>query len=117
MHWGLISSNSFDRKAAVSPQISNFTLIGTNNIQQYSDNFTAFDWADGTPTTSGNGTKTGVFISGLADGFLLTAPADTNSRTLKVYVGLYGAQDHFQAHLGDFSAPAYIDTSLSSIFG
>ena len=116
-HWGLISPNSFDHKTGVSPLISNFTQIGTNKVQRYSDNFTAFDWADGTPTTSGNGTKTGVFISGLTNGFLLTAPADTNSRTLKVYVGLYGAQGHFQAYLGDFSAPAYSDTSLSSVFG
>jgi hypothetical protein len=115
-HWGLVASNSFDHKTGVSPQISNFTQIGTNNVQQFSDNYTSFDWADGTPTTNAIATKTGVFISGFTNGFLLTAPADTRSRTLKVYVGLYGAQGNFQAYLSDFSAPAYTDNSLGSIY-
>jgi hypothetical protein len=44
-------------------------------------------------------------------------PADTNGRTLRVYVGLYGAEGKFQAYLSDHSAPAYTDTSLSSIYG
>src|SRR5439155_779174 len=46
-----------------------------------------------------------------------SAPADTNSRTLKVYVGLYGAEGKFQSYLSDHSAPAYTDASLNSIFG
>jgi hypothetical protein len=34
-----------------------------------------------------------------------------------VYVGLYGAEGNFQAWLSDFSAPAYVDTTLSDVFG
>src|SRR5205823_11039370 len=49
-------------------------------------------------------------------GFQITVPADTNSRTLKVYVGLYGAQGNFQAWLSDFSGPAYTDIALSNVF-
>ena len=116
-HWGLSSPTSFDHKAEVSQQISAFTEIGTGNVQQYSDNFTAYSWADGTPTANTNGTKTGVFIHGLTNGFLLNAPADRTTRTLKVYVGLYGAQGDFKAYLSDFSAPAYIDASLRSVYG
>jgi hypothetical protein len=115
-HWGLISPSSFDHKACVPQQISNFTKLGTNNTERYTDNLTAYSWSDGTPIASTNGTKTGVFHFGLTDGFLLTVPADTSTRTLKVYVGLYGAQGNFQAYLSDFSAPAYTDTSLSSVF-
>jgi len=116
-HWGLASPASFDHKAGVPQQISNFTKIGTNDTQRLQDYYTAFSWSDGTPTAGTNGTKTGVFIHGLTNGFLLTAPADTNLRTLKVYVGLYGAQGKFQSYLSDYSAPAYTDTSLSSFYG
>ena len=115
-HWGLTSAVSFDHKAGVPQQISNFTEIGTNGVQQYSDNFTAYNWSDGTPTASTNGTKTGVFIHGLTNGFLLSVPADSQARTLKVYVGLYAAQGVFQAYLSDFSAPAFTDSSLSSFY-
>ncbi len=116
-HWGLLSATSFDHKSGVPQQISNFTKIGANNAQQYANYYTAFSWSDGTPTAATNDTATGVFTYGPTNGFRLTAPADTNSRTLKVYVGLYGAQGKFQAALSDFSAPAYTDTSLNSIYG
>jgi Bacterial Ig domain len=116
-HWGLSSPTNFDHKAGFPQQISNFTKIGTNDTQQLQDNFSAFSWSDGTPTAGTNGTKTGVFTYGLNNGFLLTAPADTNSRTLKVYVGLYGAGGKFQSYLRDYSAPAFTDTSLSSVYG
>ena len=114
-HWGLVSPASFDHKANVPQQISNFTKIGTNDTQRLQDNFSAFTWSDGIPTASTNDTKTGVFTSGLTNGFLLSAPADTNSRTLKVYVGLYGGEGKFQAYLSDFSAPAYTDTSMRGL--
>jgi len=116
-HWGLSSSASFNHKSGVPPQISNFTVVGPNNPQQYGDNYTAYSWTDGTPTTGTNVARTGVFVSGVNNGFTLTVPADTNTRTLKIYAGLYGSQGNFQAYLSDFSAPAYTDTSLNSVFG
>src|SRR5262249_44884559 len=54
-------------------------------------------------------------IHGSTDGFRITAPADINVRTLKVYVGLYSAEAKFQAYLSDHSAPAYTDTSLRGL--
>jgi hypothetical protein len=111
-HWGLVSTTSFDHKTGVPQEISEFTKLGTNDTQRLQDNITAFSWSDGSPTPATNGTQTGVFTYGLTNGFLLTAPADGNSRTLKVYVGLYGAEGKFQAYLSDYSAPAYTDTSL-----
>ena len=116
-HWGLSSSASFDHRAGVPRQIGNFTKIGTDSVQRQTDNFTAFSWSEGTPTLSAYATKTAVFIHGVTNGFLLAAPAGTNASTLKVYVGLYGAEGKFQAYLSDFSAPAFTDTSLASIYG
>src|SRR5207247_1189939 len=118
-HWGLSSPASFNHKAGVPlpQQISNFTTLGSNATQGLQDYVTKFSWSDGTPTGSAGPTPTGVFIHGSTNGFKITAPADTSGRTLKVYVGLYGAEGKFQAYLSDHSAPAYTDTSLGSIYG
>jgi hypothetical protein len=115
-HWGLVSSNSFDRKANVPAGISALTVLGNQSLQQYSNNYTSFSWTDGTPTPSVPGTPTGVFLTGQQNGFKLTAPADATPRRLKVYVGLYGARGNFQAYLSDFSAMAFTDTSLENVW-
>ena len=115
-HWGLITSNSFNRKSGVGPQISTLTVLGTNSLARYSNNYTSFSWADGTPVVAEGGTPTGIYITGFTNGFKITAPADTTLRRLKVYAGLYGAAGNFHAFLTDSSAPAYADTSLDSIF-
>ncbi|HXJ71947.1 MAG TPA: Ig-like domain-containing protein, partial [Candidatus Dormibacteraeota bacterium] len=88
-----------------------------NAVELYADNYTAYSWSDGTPMTSAANLTKGVFTTGMTNGFELTAPADTTSRTLKVYVGLYAAQGNFQAWLSDFSGVAYTDTTLSNYFG
>src|SRR5207247_7521822 len=49
-HWGLATNSLFDRKSGVPQRISNFTKLGTNTVQRYADNHTAFSWNDGTPT-------------------------------------------------------------------
>jgi Bacterial Ig domain len=116
VHWGLTNGSSVDRKANVTPKIANFSKIGTNLVQNYGDNRTAFSWSDGTPNASVSASTTGIFIPGVTNGFEFTAPADTTPRTLKVYAGLYGAQANFQAFLSDFSAPAFTDTSLANTF-
>lgn len=116
-HWGLVNKNSFNHKATGGSQISNFTMIGSNSVVRYDDNLTAFSWSDGTPLLSANGSTTGIYITGVTNGFEISAPADTNMRTLRVYVGLYGAQARFEAFLSDFSGPAFTDTSLSNVFG
>src|SRR5467141_4433 len=51
-HWGLVSTNSFDHKNGVTQKISDFTVLGTQAVQQYADNFTAYSWTDGAPTPS-----------------------------------------------------------------
>jgi hypothetical protein len=116
-HWGLLTDTSFDYKSIVQRKISNFTALGTNAIQRYADNYTSFSWSDGTPTTTAYGTTTGVFITGVTNGFRLTAPADAQPRQLRVYVGGYGVQAEFQAYLSDLSASPYTDTSLSNVYG
>src|SRR5207249_6494617 len=70
-----------------------------------------------TPTATASGASNGVYVIGVGNGFVLSAPADTNSRRLKVYAGCYSAQATFEAYLSDFTAPVYTDMSLSNFFG
>jgi hypothetical protein len=115
VHWGLTTNTSVDRKNGVPAQISNFTPVGPAAVQRYADNFTAFAWTDGMPTSATPGTTSGVFITGLSNGFALTAPADSNSRKLRIYVGAYAVRGQLLAYLSDFSARPYIDTSINDI--
>lgn len=116
-HWGLLDTDSFNYKSHVARQIHNFTRLGTNPVERFTDNYTSFTWSDGTPTPTTTGTTTGVFVGGRTNGFQLTMPADTVPRTLRVYVGGYGSQGIFQACLSDLSAPPFTDTSVSNVFG
>jgi hypothetical protein len=116
-HWGLFTNTSFNYKELVTRKISNFTPIGSAPVKRYADNYTGFTWSDGTPTSAINNATSGTFITGVGNGFQLTAPADTTPRQLRVYVGGYGFQGEFQAWLSDLSAPPYVDTSVSNIFG
>jgi hypothetical protein len=55
----------------------------------------------------------GVYVGGLGNGFQISAPADTTTRTLTVYVGGYASGGKLTAHLSDGSAADYGSTSLS----
>jgi hypothetical protein len=116
-HWGLSKSVSFDHRIGATTRVANATRIGGGQIKRYADNFTGFSWTNGTPTPSASASPTGVFIEGLANGFQVLVPADTERRRLKMYVGLYGARARFEASLSDSSARSFVDTSLFNIYG
>ena len=50
----------------------------------------------------------------VGNGFEITVPADTTTKTLKLYVGVWFTQDKLKATLSDASAPAYVDTTLNN---
>ena len=70
---------------------------------------TVFAWSDG--KTAANGSTTSCLRS--PSGFRLTAPADTGTRTLTLYVGADHGEGAITAHLSDGSAPDYTDISLT----
>jgi hypothetical protein len=113
-HWGLVSAASINRKAGVAPQIGELKAIGPRPVLRYADNFTHFNWTDGVPTANATDTPTGIYVFGLTNGFELNLPASPQLRTVKVYVGLYGARANFQAWLSDASAPTFTDTTLNN---
>ena len=111
-HWGLTNAASFDHKAAVTPQISNFTQLGTtaaNRFQAPTGARVAYTWTGGTPTASATNTTTGLYINGtIGNGFSLSVPANTTTKTLRLYVGSWFAQGRLQATLSDGSAAQYV---------
>jgi VCBS repeat protein len=112
IHWGLGGTGTTNRKAGVTPSISDFTVIGTARVMSYSNNPFGFSWTDGTPTAQASQTKAGVFVIGQNNCFRITVPADKTRRRLTVYAGVYKAQASVTASLSDFSAAPEIDTSL-----
>jgi hypothetical protein len=113
-HWGYSTPTSFNHKAGVASEISNFTLIGTGPVLQFGDNFTGYSWTDGAPQARATRATSGIYVIGEGNGFEISVPADTTMKTLKVYVGAYAAQMHFEAGLSDNSAPPYVDESFEN---
>jgi hypothetical protein len=89
-------------------------VVGTATPSRFTNNRIPFSWTDGTPDSVATNTTTGVFIGGRGEGLTITAPADTTSRTLTVYVGIWQTQAKMVAHLSDGSAPDYVDSSLNN---
>ncbi len=112
-HWGLTTASSFNHKSGITAQISNYSALGGGTAARYDTNPNGYSWTDGTPTASAMNSPTGLYINGLNKGFQITVPADTTSRTVKVYVGVWGAQGKLEATLSDSSASAYADTSVT----
>ena len=83
-------------------------------MARYANSVVGYTWTNGSPTATATNTTTGIFVAGQNNGFRLTLPADTNLRTLKVYVGAWHTQGRMVAHLSDGSAVDYVDTSLAN---
>lgn len=116
-HWGLSSAMSFDHKTGVGQQISNLSVVGGSFVSQYGDNSFPYNWSDGTPTSSVTSTSTGVFVNGANNGFRITLPADTTTRTLKLYVGSWRAQGKIDVRLSDSTVEPYINQGVGSSDG
>ena len=114
-HWGLTTAGSFDHKAGVTQQISNFTIVGTGPANQYGGNAFGYSWTDGTPTGSATNSTTGIYFLGVGNGFKITAPADTTQRTLTVYVSAFNARGQMVAQLSDASSPDYVNSTLNGV--
>jgi len=115
-HWGVSKFNSFNHKVSGN-QISGVSIVAGGVPSRYADNGVSFSWTNGTPVLATNNTTTGIFIKGLGNGFQMSVPAETKLKRVKIYLGLFAARGHFEATLSDFSAPPFIDDSMTSLFG
>jgi len=114
-HFGRTDANSVNRKTNAGGHI-NMTRLDAPPPERLTDYPTSFAWTNGTPLETETGSRTCIYVPGFTNGFRITVPADTDSRTLRVYIGLYGAAGTLQAFLSDGSAAAYVDTTLDDIF-
>ncbi|MBV9770910.1 MAG: Ig-like domain-containing protein, partial [Bryobacterales bacterium] len=108
VHWG---DGSLNRKAGVTAQIGNYTVVGSGGVPSYNNDPRPLSWTDGAPTVSASSNTNGVYINGTGNGFSITAPADTSTRKLTVHVGGWLSGGTFTAHLSDGSAPDYVDVT------
>ena len=105
-HW-----SGYDHKSSGGSKISNYTVVGTGTVLNYTNDPRTCTWSDGTPTASGSN-KNGIYITGVGKGFQITAPADLTQRTVKVYVGGWVSGGTLTASLSDASAPDYVNSSF-----
>jgi FG-GAP-like repeat len=108
VHWG---EASVSRKAGVTAQLSTYTKVGSGTVTTYNNDLRALAWTDGTAAASSSNNRNGFYISGVSQGFSLTAPADATLRTVVVHVGGYKSGGTLTAHLSDGSAADYIDVT------
>jgi hypothetical protein len=115
-HWGYSSTN-IDHKAVSGSAVKDITETHVGSPVRYTNNVNGYSWSDGKPTASAVATKTGIRISGTGNSFTITVPADTTSRTVRLYVGGSSSAGTLTAHLSDDSAADYTDSSFSNLSG
>jgi hypothetical protein len=116
IHWAAATKNSVDHRSGVTQLIPDVTIIGSGQPARYSDNYSGFSWTNGTPTTSASATHTGLFMSGLSNGFRIVVAADPRPKRLNIYAGVYGARGRFEATLSDSGAAPFINDQLVGVF-
>ncbi len=115
VHWGRISDEPWDRRAGVTPLIGLLEKVGHEVSPIPTVSNVAYSWTGGKPSSSVSNTKTSLRIFDRNKGFKITAPADTTTRTFKVYLGLIGnTWGKITATLSDGSRPAYTTTLKNS---
>ena len=124
--WGFIPEDcatpGMNSKSGAAIEISTITEIGgTSNMDCSTSGVTnpphSLTWTGGTPEPTATSETAYVYTghaSSTGVGFEFTAPADTTTRKLRIYVGLYrNAQGKMHVTLSDASASAYNDTSFT----
>jgi len=113
-HWGLLRESSYDHKFGIVPQISTYIGVDYSPAFRFTDNPVGYTWTNGTPTAAATNTTTGVYFSGVSEGFAFSVPADTSLRTLKLYVGAFAARGKLQLLMSDGSAAPVFDTTVDN---
>jgi hypothetical protein len=118
--WGLTQPTDFNDKTGVTSQIGDYIPVGASQLDyyQFGNNAQGFSWTDGSPTSAETNATTGVYVTGLGNGFEVDVKAQQTNRLFNLYAGVYTpggnlATLHIEASLSDGSAPVFIDESVS----
>ena len=104
VHWGEQSTFSLERKKE-----GNFAILeGSPTAPRFRHGFSPqrFSWRDGSPVDHSDGTPTGIRTCGKGNGFTISAPAGTSTRTLRLYVGALAGRGKLTAKLSTGGASA-----------
>ena len=98
------------QKSTGGGKIGSLVPVGSSvSSNAYTGDARIIQWSDGTPSARGS-TNAGIAMSSTGSGYQFTAPADTTTRTLTVYVGVQNATGILTAHLSDGSVPDYVQS-------
>lgn len=115
LDWFLFPASTTAVKKSGATYLSN-GRVGTGFTDATYNNGRQLTWSGGAPTASGSSTG-GIFTSnGSAQvatdvGYSVTAPADTNVRTLRIIVNAYSGAMKINASLSDGSSPSKTDNT------
>ena len=112
VHWGLTPEAPVNRSAAALPRISD--VSNPSGVPFMLSSGLSFAWTNGTPVEATISSNVLAFTGG-DTAFVITVAADTTVRRLNLHLGAIAADASVEAALSDASAPAYVDTSLSSM--
>jgi hypothetical protein len=112
IHWGRISATTPDRKAGITPLISDYTPLNTQPRANSGATVT-FSWTDGIHPPIVSEANEDVSTFDANGGFQITVPADTTVKTLNLYTEVFFGQAQLQATLSDGSAAAITDQSVN----
>src|SRR6266567_4472867 len=126
IQWGLGGDYKVNRKAGITPLISNFTLISQNNpanplsfsapywFEALDSSFCS--WSDGDPVVGITSNYPRVLAYSYpvlgGSGFRITVPAGTTTNTLSVFVGTLSGRGQFKATLS--GQPNYVHSPLET---
>lgn len=104
VHWGEEGTFSLERKKGGGFAI----LEGTPTAPRFRHALSPqqFEWTGGDPVDHSDGTTTGIRTCGAGNGFTLSAPAATSTRTLRLYLGVLAGKGTLTAKLSAGSATA-----------
>jgi len=102
----------YEGKSTGNSRISDFGYLGAS-VGTFANAARRFTWNDGGLNLC-SASASGVYAAGLNNGFLLTVPAGTTARTLRLYLGGNNSRGMLTARLSDGSAPQFVDTAFSS---
>src|SRR5262249_49218693 len=89
---------------------SNYTAL-TQPPSPYSNDLRPMSWTDGNPTAVSTDNMNGLFAAPLDNGFSFTAPADTVTRTIEIYMGGWNSGGTLSVCLSDGSAQDFTDVT------
>ena len=118
IHWARSAVGDVDRKNVATNYISNYTVVGAGTPARITNSTMRVNWTDGTPmATHTESANAGTMLSlgGINNGFQIVVPADTTTRTVKLYAGaISSGTGMMRAFLSDGSAANIIDVTTGA---